>query len=95
MLKSSLCRSGSVVEHVLGKNEVTGPIPVFGSRCDIIPPMAKRGNRITIGFQCSVCKSRNHLASKNTVNLKEKLALNKFCKECRKTTKHTEYTKLK
>ncbi len=29
--KFVLCRHGSVVEHILGKNEVMGPIPIVGS----------------------------------------------------------------
>ena len=56
--------------------------------------MAKKGNRILIGFVCSVCKNRNYLSSKNTINIKEKITLNKFCKHCRKQTEHTETTKL-
>jgi len=57
--------------------------------------MAKKGNRILIAFECSVCKNRNYLSSKNTINSKEKLTLSKFCKHCRKKTEHTETTKLK
>ncbi|OGE65007.1 50S ribosomal protein L33 [Candidatus Daviesbacteria bacterium RIFCSPLOWO2_02_FULL_36_7] len=52
--------------------------------------MAKKGNRQLFIFQCSVCKNRNYIASKNTVNIKEKLTLSKFCKHCRKTTEHKE-----
>ncbi|MDO8573867.1 MAG: 50S ribosomal protein L33 [Candidatus Daviesbacteria bacterium] len=52
--------------------------------------MAKKGNRSIFNFQCSVCKSKNYLGSKNTVNIKEKLTLNKFCKRCRKSEPHNE-----
>ncbi len=52
--------------------------------------MAKKGNRNLFTFACSVCKSKNFTGSKNTVNIKEKLILKKFCKVCRKTTEHTE-----
>ena len=52
--------------------------------------MAKKGNRQLFSFQCSVCKRRNYTTSKNTVNIKEKLTLNKFCKQCRKRTEHQE-----
>ncbi|MBI4038922.1 50S ribosomal protein L33 [Candidatus Daviesbacteria bacterium] len=52
--------------------------------------MAKKGNRQIFLFQCPVCKNRNYISSKNTVNIKEKLTLNKFCKHCRKTTQHQE-----
>ena len=57
---------------------------------DKISPMAKKGNRQLFNLQCSVCKNRNYLISKNTVNIKEKLILKKFCKMCRKTTEHNE-----
>jgi len=52
--------------------------------------MAKKGNRQIFLFQCAVCKNKNYTASKNTVNIKEKLTLKKFCKHCRKTSEHTE-----
>lgn len=52
--------------------------------------MAKKGNRQLFIFQCSVCKNRNYTSSKNTINQKEKLILNKFCKHCRKQTEHQE-----
>lgn len=52
--------------------------------------MAKKGNRNLFAFACSVCKSKNYTASKNTVNIKDKLSLKKFCKLCRKTTEHAE-----
>ncbi|MBI2020006.1 50S ribosomal protein L33 [Candidatus Daviesbacteria bacterium] len=56
--------------------------------------MAKKGNRILIAFVCSVCKNRNYTSSKNTIEQKEKLTLNKFCKHCKKRTEHTESSKL-
>jgi large subunit ribosomal protein L33 len=52
--------------------------------------MAKKGNRNLFVFQCSICKEKNQLGTKNTVNIKEKLAMNKFCKHCRKSTPHNE-----
>ncbi|MBU1000276.1 50S ribosomal protein L33 [Patescibacteria group bacterium] len=52
--------------------------------------MAKKGNRNLFVFQCSSCKNKNYTATKNTVNIKEKLTLNKFCKHCRKTNSHNE-----
>ncbi|MBI4038062.1 50S ribosomal protein L33 [Candidatus Daviesbacteria bacterium] len=56
--------------------------------------MAKKGNRILIGFVCAVCKNRNYVSSKNIINTKDKITLSKFCKHCRKTTEHSETTKL-
>jgi len=52
--------------------------------------MAKKGNRQLFNLQCSLCKNKNYLSSKNTVNIKDKLNFKKFCKNCRKTTEHAE-----
>ena len=41
-------------------------------------------------MQCIVCKEKNYTATKNTVNIKDKLSLSKFCKHCRKTEEHNE-----
>lgn len=57
----------------------------------IISPMAKKGNRQNLGLECSVCKSRNYITSKNTMTTKDKLTFKKFCRECRKVTEHNEY----
>ncbi len=57
--------------------------------------MAKKGNRILIGLQCSVCKNRNYVSSKNVINTKDKMTIKKFCAKCRKQTDHSEFTKLK
>ncbi len=56
--------------------------------------MAKKGNRQLIGLICSVCKNRNYTTSKNVINSKDKISLDKFCKSCRKVTEHGENTKL-
>ncbi|MCL5784484.1 MAG: 50S ribosomal protein L33 [Patescibacteria group bacterium] len=52
--------------------------------------MAKKGNRQIFNLECSVCKSKNYVTSKNVTKTKEKLALSKFCKKCRKQTPHNE-----
>lgn len=56
--------------------------------------MAKKGTRKAVGLECSVCKSRNYITSKNTLETKEKLALNKYCKKCRKMALHNEFKSL-
>ena len=56
--------------------------------------MAKKGQRILIGLKCSVCKAQNYITEKNKLNTPDKLTLNKYCKHCRKVTKHTEVKKL-
>ena len=52
--------------------------------------MAKKGNRNIFDFQCSICKQKNHMGTRNTVNIKDKLTMSKFCKHCRRTTPHQE-----
>ncbi len=56
--------------------------------------MAKKANRIVIGLDCSVCKSRNYVISKNTVNTTDKLTFKKYCRVCRKVQVHSEVKKL-
>ena len=41
-------------------------------------------------LKCSVCKSANYYTSKNKKLVTAKLGLNKYCKKCKKTTKHKE-----
>lgn len=57
--------------------------------------MAKKGARELVGLICSVCKSQNYITERNKVNMEGKLALNKYCKNCRKSTAHKESSKLK
>lgn len=55
--------------------------------------MAKKGKVQKFHLTCSVCKQRNYVVKKNTMNTTDKLALSKFCEWCRKHTDHAE-TKL-
>lgn len=58
--------------------------------------MAKKGGaRITVGLDCRVCNRRNYVTTRNKLNTNEKLALPKFCQQCRKITDHKEVEKLK
>jgi large subunit ribosomal protein L33 len=57
--------------------------------------MAKKTNRQLIGFECTTCGSSNYVASKNKINVTEKLSMNKFCRQCGKVTSHKEKQKLK
>ncbi len=52
--------------------------------------MAKKGQRQLFSLQCTVCKNRNYITSKNVNNTHDKLALEKFCSTCRQTTDHKE-----
>lgn len=46
----------------------------------------KRGIRM----QCVDCKQINYLTKKNSKNNPDKMVLNKFCNNCRKSTPHSE-----
>ncbi|MFH1188186.1 MAG: 50S ribosomal protein L33 [bacterium] len=43
-----------------------------------------------IKMECTGCKSTNYHSKKNKKKIKERLALNKFCKKCKKHTPHKE-----
>ena len=45
---------------------------------------------VSFQFECTECKSKNYITSKNPAENKEKLELSKFCKKCRKHTLHKE-----
>lgn len=55
--------------------------------------MAKKGHRQRFLLACPECNRRNYVTVRNTYNTKEKLALDKFCGQCRQVTSHKE-TKL-
>lgn len=56
--------------------------------------MAKKSeNRSLVSLRCEECKNVNYTEEKNKKNTPEKLELNKYCKHCRKTTKHVETKK--
>ena len=80
-----------LVEHFLGKGEVTGSNPVAGSmksECCESYTMAK--NRIIVHLECGGCGLRNY--SKRVSKKRDfgKLALNKYCAKCRKHSAHKE-----
>lgn len=58
--------------------------------------MASKGEqRVNIAFVCTVCKAQNYITEKNKINEQgTKLAFNKYCKHCKKTTPHKETDKL-
>jgi len=43
-----------------------------------------------ITFECTVCKRRNYYSTKNKKKSPDKLELSKFCRFCKKHTKHKE-----
>ena len=46
--------------------------------------------RDLITFQCSQCKRRNYVSTKNRKKTTEKLEFKKFCRWCRSHTLHKE-----
>lgn len=52
--------------------------------------MAKKETRVLVTLQCQECKKTTYRVSKNTDNTKDKLSLNKYCKNCRKTCEFKE-----
>jgi large subunit ribosomal protein L33 len=46
--------------------------------------------REIILFQCTECKNKNYSSRKNKKNTTDKLQLNKYCRNCRKSTAHKE-----
>ncbi len=46
--------------------------------------------RETVHLGCEECTRRNYHTTKNKRNTKEKLALKKYCKWCKKHTTHKE-----
>ncbi len=46
--------------------------------------------RDLITFQCSQCKRRNYVSTKNRKKTTEKLEFKKFCRWCRAHTNHKE-----
>ncbi|MCM8781421.1 MAG: 50S ribosomal protein L33 [Candidatus Omnitrophica bacterium] len=46
--------------------------------------------REIITLECTVCKNRNYTTTINKKKHQEKFEVNKFCKFCRRHTKHRE-----
>ena len=52
--------------------------------------MAAKGPRENITLECTECKRRNYMTSKNKRNNTERLEVVKYCKFCKKHTLHRE-----
>ncbi len=82
-----------MAEHVLGKDEVTGSIPVIGSTDfsgktrSYVETNIMRDN---IALACTECKRRNYVTTKNKKKTTERLQMKKFCSWCRTHTAHKE-----
>ena len=52
--------------------------------------MAAKGAREPITLECTDCKRRTHMTSKNKKNDTDRLEIKKYCKFCKKHTTHKE-----
>ena len=52
--------------------------------------MAAKGPRENITLECTECKRRNYVTSKNKRNNTDRLEIKKYCKFCKKHTIHKE-----
>ena len=46
--------------------------------------------RVIVTMNCQECKRKNYTTTKNKKNATGKLELNKYCRACKKHTKHKE-----
>lgn len=46
--------------------------------------------RIDVTMQCTECKNKNYITSKNKNNTTGRVELKKYCKKCRRHTAHKE-----
>ena len=52
--------------------------------------MAAKGPRENITLECTECKRRNYMTSKNKRNNPDRVEITKFCPRCNKRTVHKE-----
>ncbi|MCK4599921.1 50S ribosomal protein L33 [Candidatus Bipolaricaulota bacterium] len=53
--------------------------------------MAKKGEAVVhVTLACSECNRRYYHTTRNKLNVRDKLSLNKYCKWCRRHTLHKE-----
>ena len=62
----------------------------FPSRPLRSPHMARGDVRIAVTLACEDCKRRNYQTNKSKRNNPDRIALQKFCKWCRRHTGHRE-----
>ena len=79
-----------MVEHFLGKGEVTGSNPVAGSKHCFWENLIMAKNRIVVNLECAECGSRNYSKRVTKKRSYGKLLLNKYCSKCRKHKSHKE-----
>ena len=78
-----------MVEHTLGKGEVTGSIPVVSSALFRTPSIQSMP-RDKIILACGECKNRNYFTTKNKRLHPERVEWKKYCPRCNKHQTHKE-----
>ena len=78
-----------MVEHTLGKGEVTGSIPVVSSELFCTPSIQSMP-RDKIILACGECKNRNYFTTKNKRLHPERVEWKKYCPRCNKHVLHKE-----
>jgi large subunit ribosomal protein L33 len=77
-----VARVAQSVERVLGKDEVTGSIPVASLEGGM--------PRDKIILECTECRSRNFFQTKNRRKHPERVEYRKYCPRCDKHRTHKE-----
>ena len=49
-----------------------------------------KGHRTIVTLECTECKERNYVTTKNKRTTPDKLVFSKYCPRCRKHRKHKE-----
>jgi large subunit ribosomal protein L33 len=84
-----------LVEHILGKDEVIGSIPIASSTPNQRYGRnnfngSETGMRDIITLECTECKRRNYTTTKNKKKQSGRVEYKKYCPWCSKHTQHKE-----
>jgi large subunit ribosomal protein L33 len=79
-----------LVEHILGKDEVIGSIPIASSSVFDTTVRIERSMRDIITLECTSCKRRNYTTTKNKKKQSGRVEYKKYCPWCNKHTQHKE-----
>lgn len=52
--------------------------------------MAKNEKRVNVTLECTSCRRRNYMTTKNKMNDRERIEMNKYCRWEREHTLHKE-----
>ena len=89
-----VARIAQSVEHILGKDEVIGSIPIACSEQVLVKVelllRTKVMPREKIILACGECKNRNYFTTKNKRTHPERVEWKKYCPRCDKHQVHKE-----